>query len=104
MRKILCMTVLLLGIISCTPGDTKKIIDGTEAGLPPELRGLRIYTVNTGTLSNIKVGLIDSHLRGIEYVANKKSEYIVIVCPDGRVIEAKEIITENDSVMVIRMK
>lgn len=101
--------VFLLGLslsllISCEKeGVTRNKIEGNESGLPPELKGLKIYDVSIGGGSYVKVGVLDNEVKGLTYREGKHTGSIVMVHKSqNRVIEIETIISENDSIMVIK--
>lgn len=105
MRKLIVF-VLLLSFISCDRGSTTTTLTGEESGLPPELKGLKIYTVSTG-LSNVRVAVLNKQVNSTTYTVGKTSETTIIINPNNgttRTIECKEIISETDDIIVIRKK
>jgi hypothetical protein len=109
MKAIKLFAILLLVIMaSCNPGKTNQILNGNEAGLPDELKGLKIYTVSTG-IGSVKVAILPGgNVNSITYPVGKTQQTTIIINPQNgegvRSILVKEILVENDSIMVIRKK
>jgi hypothetical protein len=103
-------TFLLLALIAITlnscfeAGTTSTTLTGNEQNLPEELKGLKIYTVSTGDLSSVKVGVIDNaKTTSLTYSEGKYQESFILVEKNtGRTIPIGEIISENDSIIVCK--
>lgn len=105
MKRILLTGLTLLVLSSCDPaGVTRQTTTGSERGLPEELKGLKVYLVSTGEGDYVKVALLNGKLNSTTYQVGKHSETTILIgCDDQkRVINAKEIISETDSILVIR--
>lgn len=88
-------------------GKTYEQLSGFEEALPPELKGLKVYSVKISDWEgDIKVAVLDDQINSIKYTVGKFSEAVLILNSKNnkRVIEVKDIISENDSIMVIRKK
>ena len=46
--KLFAVIVVLTTMFGCSAGHTSQSLTGDESGLPPELKGLRVYSVSTG--------------------------------------------------------
>ena len=100
--KLLIALIAASLLLSCeAPGTTKLTLKGDEDALPPELKGLKVYSVvydSSGNCMNIAV--LDRN----NMVTTGNS--VVLVDNSGwdkREIEIKKIIMENDS-MIIALK
>ena len=110
MKKLLFLLLVLFSIYSCgKKGDTNQIMYGTESSLPPELKGFKLYYVKTSDdflSSGIYVGLLnDFKTQSINYQSGKTSINIVLLSSENnnfRTIVYKEILVENDSIIVIK--
>ena len=101
---VLCMATLIL---SCSPGETSQTLNGSEANLPEELKGLKIYSVNTRGLGKVRVAILDGKVNSTTYQSGKTTQSVIMVdkrTGDNRVIEVIEIISENDSIIVAKKK
>lgn len=100
----ICATFSLC-LFSCQDtGDTLQNLNGTELGLPDELKGLKIYTVfyNDG-VSSAQVAVLDDRVNSVSYTSGKtKKSTIIINKNDNSVIEVSQILVENDSMIVCR--
>jgi hypothetical protein len=105
MKRILLTGLTLLMLSSCEPaGVTSQRTNGNENSLPEELKGLKVYQVSIGNGDYVQVGLLDGKINSTTYRVGKHTETTIIIgCDDQkRVINAKEIISETDSILVIR--
>jgi hypothetical protein len=77
---------------------------GNETQLPPELKGLKIYDVSIGSGSYVKVGILEDKIISTNYQVGKHRQSMIIVDKGGqeRKIEFESIISENDSILVIK--
>jgi hypothetical protein len=106
MKKLILLIALVsLTFVSCERGSTSLNLNGTEQGLPPELKGLRVYTVQDG-ITHVKVALFNGQVNSVTYPVGKTEETTIIINGGGtpRTIECKEIISETDEIIVIRKK
>ena len=108
MKKILIiLTITSLSILSsCNErGTTHERLTGHENSLPPELKGLKIYSVYAGYGDYVKVGVMNNKVIGNTYSHGKSEESIILVNQEiTRTIEIETIISENDSILVIKKK
>lgn len=101
----LILLVLAITFTSCREaGTTSTSLQGTEANLPEELKGLKIYNVNTGGVSYVRVGVLDNaRTTSTTYPVGKSQQsFILIEKNTGRTIQVGEIISENDSIIVCK--
>ena len=101
----LILLVVAITLSSCyEAGTTSTELIGNEQNLPEELKGLKIYTVSTGKLGSVKVGLLDNaRTTSLTYSEGKYQESFILVEKNtGRSIPVGEIISENDSIIVCK--
>jgi len=97
--------LLLVGLFGCSErGNTHTKLNGTEQNLPPELQGLKVYTINDGFLSYVKVAVLNGQVNSATYHVGKTTETTIIVKGKNgtRTIIATEILSETDNIIVIR--
>ena len=107
MKKFLITIALVISVISCTDPSAYVKINGTEEFLPPELKGLKIYSVDCGNMDIVKVAVLENEVIGTQYAKGKMRESLIIVkrgneTSGERIIECSSIISENDSIIVVR--
>jgi hypothetical protein len=112
--KNLFITLAALFILSTTihscddsseSGRTKLEITGQEPGLPPEIKGLKIYHVKTGNISYVKVGYLPGHsVISTTWPSGKTQATFILVTPNTNRTIQGEIISEADSIIVIKLK
>jgi len=105
MKKIITTLILLLSLNSCQdPGVTTQRLTGDESTLPEELKGLKVYTVSIGDGDYVRVGILNDQVISSTYKQGKTSQSLIIVNKktDPRTIEMESIISENDSIIVIK--
>ena len=105
MKKLIVLG-LLLALMSCERGSTTMSLTGGESALPPELKGLKVYTVSTG-ISYVKVAVLNNQVNSVTYTEGKTTHTTIIINPNNgatRTIDCKEIISETDDIIVIRKK
>lgn len=104
----ICMIILALCSLfsSCEDkGTTRMSLNGTEQNLPDELKGLKVYTVSTSNQGGyIRVAVLNNQINSITYPVGKFQATTIIVGSgkEQRLINAKEIISETDSIIVIK--
>ena len=107
-KTILSLLVLSTILVSCRDaGTTNVTISGTEANLPKELKGLKIYSVATGYGNTIKVAVLEGNVVGTNYQVGKhRGNCVSIYKGTGETVSypASNIIVENDSILVIKKK
>lgn len=108
MKKLIVLG-LLLALMSCERGGTTLSLNGNESALPPELKGLRVYSVNTGLagIGQVKVAILNGQINSTTYAVGKTTETVIHINQPNvasRTIECKEIISETDDIIVIRKR
>ena len=104
MKKILTFLILLLTLTSCQDkGVTRQTLTGDETNLPAELKGLKVYRVSCGVNDYVKVAVIDNQIVSTTYKSGKHQQSVIIVNKEtARTINVESIISENDSIIVIK--
>ena len=104
MKKILTALILLLTLTSCEDkGVTKQWLSGDESTLPQELKGLKVYRVSCGEGEYVRVGILNNQVISTTYPSGKVQESIILVNKEvARTINVESIISENDSIIVIK--
>ena len=104
MKKILLALILLLTLTSCEDkGLTRQTLTGNESTLPVELKGLKVYTVSTGEGNYVKVAILNNQAISTTYQSGKHQQSVILVNKEGeRTINVEAIISENDSILVIK--
>lgn len=113
MRKIGLILVVLCSItlMGCmSKGETTQYLNGAEelSGLPEYLKGLKVDYVAISEGNGIYVATLpNANTVSVEYTQGKTTESVIVILPNDssqRVINAKAILLENDSVILIRKK
>ena len=100
--------LLLVGFslltISCQDkGVTRQTLTGDETNLPPELKGLKVYRVSCGEGEYVKVGILNNQVISTTYQDGKIQQSVILVNKEvARTINVESIISENDSIIVIK--
>ena len=97
--------ILIAVLMSCDDsGVTRKTLSGNEEQLPAELKGLKVYNVSTGGGNWVRVAVLNGEVNSTTYQVGKIQETTIIIGDKAkpRVIQAKEILSETDSIIVIR--
>lgn len=106
--KLLIIALFSAILFSCSDaGTTQQRLNGDESTLPEELKGLKVYTVSTGGISEVKVAVLNGQVNSATYMVGKVEETTIVVNKgeyNERTIYVKEILSENDSIIVIRKK
>lgn len=104
MKKILLFILLSLFLQSCYDlGDTEQNISGDEEKLPEELKGLKIYRVADGTMTYVKVAVLNGQVNSVTYPVGKSQETVIMVNKaTNKIYEISEVLMENDSIMVVK--
>lgn len=106
--KNLFLALILLITFSCTEkGVTKTVFNGgiESEKLPTELKDLKLYWVETsnGLGSGVYVGFMDGYKSTSTTLPGKSQVTVVLLSKNKeRTIYAKEILSETDSIIVIR--
>lgn len=103
-NSILALLLLTSYLFSCSSeGETHISLDGTQSNLPPELKGLKVYTISTSPISYVKVAVLNNEINSTTYSEGKTSESTIIINQKtGKIYQVKEIISENDTIIVAR--
>ena len=97
------MLVAVLFVGCENAGTSRQQLSGNESELPEELRGLKIYRVATEGGGSVKVAILNGNVNSTTYQQGKvKNSTIIVNKQNGKLIEVKEILIENDSVLVCR--
>jgi hypothetical protein len=104
MKKILLALILLLTLTSCEDkGVTRQTLTGDESNLPAELKGLKVYRVSCGEGDYVKVAVINHQAISTTYKSGKHQQSVILVNKETeRTINIESIISENDSIIVIK--
>ena len=105
MKKILTILFCIaLLTISCEDkGVTKQWLSGDESTLPQELKGLKVYTVSTGSGNYVKVAVLNNQAISTTYKSGKHQQSVILVNKETpRTINVESVISENDSIIVIK--
>lgn len=103
--KTILIVLMLMFTMSCDEsGKTYTKLNGDESGLPTELKGLKVYRVATDGGSFISVAILNGDVNSVSRTESKTIHTTIIVNgkEGSKTIYAKEILSENDSIIVIR--
>lgn len=109
--KLVRNSALLIAVVSCcfilnscsSEGETSISLNGNESNLPPELKGLKVYTVSTSATGYVKVAILNGEINSTTYSKGKTTESTIIINQKtGKVYQVKDILIENDSIIVAR--
>lgn len=104
---IIMITAIIIALSGCVKGSATQRLSGDEPALPQELKGLKVYTVHTGGIGEIKVAILNGEVNSLTYPVGKTEETTIVINKghyDERVIEAEEILSETDEIIVIKKK
>lgn len=93
---------LLIFFNACTPGETRIKLTGNERDLPSELKGLKVYQVDTGDGTAIYVAMLDDQILSTSRHAGRQSQNLVNIRKQNYSYRSSDILLENDSIIVIR--
>jgi hypothetical protein len=104
MKKILTFLILLLTLTSCEDkGVTRQTLTGDETNLPAELKGLKVYRVSCGEGEYVRVAVLNNQAVSTTYQDGKIQQSVILVNKEtARTINVESIISENDSIIVIK--
>ena len=106
MKRILLALTVVMMMASCEDGGTTRIsLSGDEQLLPPELKGLKVYSVATGGGSYIKVAILNGEVNSVTEHVNKHDQTTILLNKQqspSKVIEIRDIVMENDSMILCR--
>lgn len=96
--------ILLFLIVACEDkGVTSQKLTGDESTLPAELKGLKVYRVSCGEGEYVRVGILNNQVISTTYQTGKVHQSIILVNKEtARTINVESIISENDSIVVIK--
>ena len=98
--------MLMVAIIfnSCyKTGTTRQKITGNEETLPSELKGLKVYSVSTGDLGDVKVAILDNKVNSTTYQVGKTQETTIVLNKQNKkLIEVSKLLFENDSLVIFQ--
>lgn len=101
MKKIFAILVLSLLFISCDRDYKQYSVRQEE--LPEELKGIKIHLVPYGENGgSMYVATLNDKVNSLAYQSGKHTETVIMINNKERVIHAKEIISETDSILVIK--
>lgn len=103
---LLIFTIILF---SCDDkkGDTTQVFNGTE-NLPEEIKGFKLYWVKTSdgfAASGVYIGFLEGYnTTSLTYQSGKTNTSVILVTHKNEIktILVKEILVENDSIIVIK--
>lgn len=102
-KNAIYIASMIIILSSCGVGKTHVELNGNEEQLPPELKGVKIYSIKTGVLSSVEIALLNNNINSITYPYGKSRKSTIIVNKqNGKLIEVTEILIENDSLIVCR--
>ena len=102
--KLSIIALAIVGLTSCAdPGTTQLRLNGNEANLPDELKGLKIYSVATDGGHYVKVAILNNQINSTTYTVGKHTQSLILVNKqDGKLIEVSSVLMENDSLIICR--
>lgn len=105
MKKLMTTFAImtLLVFVSCNEaGYTTQKLNGDEASLPDELKGLKIYEVATGNGVVVKVAVLNGNVNSV--TNNDKAHHTTIIVnkQNNKVIPVNQILVETDSLIVCK--
>jgi hypothetical protein len=103
MKKVFAFLILIF-LLSCEDkGITRQKLVGDETNLPQELKGLKVYSVSCGDGVYVKVALLNKEVISTTYKEGKTENSVIILNKGSeRTINVESIISENDSIIVIK--
>lgn len=106
-KIIIIVAIAAMSLAACKKsGTTIQKLYGTEEALPQELKGLKVYTVHLDENGNtVMVAILDNDINSVTYREGKQDKTAIVINKDSydeRIIIAKEVVMENDSLMVIK--
>lgn len=110
MRKILIFLLLIVAM-SCEDSGTALVrLNGNESKLPPELKGLKVYTVYVEGGETVRVALLNNKVNSLTYYqgsdgTNTNNHTVIMIdgnSSETKIIHAKQILSETDSIIVLK--
>jgi hypothetical protein len=105
------LVLLILGFTACDNVETTTyptLVDeesGVKTILPPELEGLKIYSVMENKYDMVKVAVLNGQVNSTTWQQGKHKQSAIMVntkTQPSRVIEIESVLMENDSVIMCR--
>lgn len=102
--KFLIGMVFVVGLTACGhTGETIVRLNGNEAALPAELRGLKVYRVQLEGGNWCRVAVLNGTVNSVTHTTGKLLTTTIIINGNtSRTITAKQILSETDSIIVIK--
>jgi len=102
--RLSIFVVFSILLFSCTDaGVTTPRLVGDEKKLPDKLKGLEIYEVSIGGGEYVNVAVLNNEVNSLTYQEYKNTISTIIIKDEkNRLIAVKEILLENDSIIVCR--
>lgn len=103
--SLLVLCALLLA--ACAPvGETRQKLSGFEQNLPDEIKGLKVYRVIVDDANNyVYVGILNNQINSVSGYNGKTLTSTILVNPNNQdVIQIKQVLVNNDSIIVCRKK
>jgi len=97
--------LLFIGIGCHEAGTTIPKLNGNEENLPPELKGLKVYSVYIDNDVSINVAVLNNNLNSLNYYENKINKSVIILennNSNSRIVHYSEIISETDEYILIK--
>lgn len=112
MKKLIIVCFLFLFVSCFDEGENLgKVLDVSKIEnntLPESLQNLQVYCIGTTNGGTVMVGILNDTLNSLTYQQGKTQETIIMInnknSQTKRIIEAKEILSETDDIIVIRKK
>jgi len=102
------LVMISLTLTSCDDRETGKsrlILNGDERGLPSELKGIKIYYVQTD-YGVVRVGVLNNQVVSTQHNVHSgkttRSEDLIVLNNTDTPIKVSSILMENDSLIVFR--
>lgn len=111
MKKLIMLSIVsaivLTGCNNEKLGNTESRLDGTEQNLPEHLKGLTVDLVTVSKRGSfIYVATLPRYNTiSMQYQSGKNTETVIVAIPNEspqRIIQVKEIIMENDSMILVK--
>jgi len=96
--SVLAFYATLTVLLSCSSkGETTQPLIGTEAGLPPELKGLKVYSVAISQGTSIYVAVLDGKINSVSEKGEDEDKTTIMVN-----VAKSKIVYETDSVILLK--
>lgn len=103
MKKIILALAFVTLLSSCESHYKEHRVK--DEGLPEELKGLKIHSVPYylgDSEYTLTVATLNNEVNSVSYKSGKTYKTVIMINNKERVIHAKEIISETDSILVIK--